>query len=73
MPRSSDPSSLRRVDDLYEALNTLPLSLRTPWILHVIEGETLPDVAKMCDLSLATTKRRIAEAETKVNRRLHAT
>jgi RNA polymerase sigma-70 factor (ECF subfamily) len=73
MPTSSDPRARQRVDHLYEVLDTLPLALRTPWILHVIEGETLQDVARMCDVSLATVKRRIAEAEAQVDRRLHAT
>ncbi len=73
MPTVSDPKVRQRVDHLYEVLDTLPLSLRTPWMLHVIEGQTLPDVAIMCDVSLATAKRRIAEAEAHVSRRLHAT
>jgi RNA polymerase sigma-70 factor (ECF subfamily) len=72
-PTVSDPRARQRVDNLYDVLDTLPIALRTPWILHVIEGETLPEVAKMCDVSLATVKRRIAEAEAQVNRRLHAT
>lgn len=69
-PRSSNPHDQRVVDELYEALEQLPPDLRVPWVLHHVEGETLPEVAKMCDVSLATVKRRIAEAEVRVNRRL---
>jgi RNA polymerase sigma-70 factor (ECF subfamily) len=70
-PRVSDPREQRLVDELYEALDQLPADLRVPWVLHHVEGETLPEVAKMCDVSLATVKRRIAEAEVRLNRRLH--
>jgi RNA polymerase sigma-70 factor (ECF subfamily) len=72
-PTSSDPRARARVDALYEVLDGLPLALRTPWVLHVIEGETLHDVAVMCHVSVATAKRRVAEAEEKIHRRLHAT
>ena len=72
-PASSDPRARARVDHLYEVLDGLRLTLRTPWVLHVIEGETLPDVAQICGVSLATAKRRIAEAEAQIDRRLHAT
>ena len=41
--------------------------------LDVIEGETLPDVSKICEVSLATVKRRIAEAEEIIDRRLRET
>jgi RNA polymerase sigma-70 factor (ECF subfamily) len=70
-PQASDPNDRRKVDDLYEALDAISPDLRVPWVLHHVEGETLPEVAKMCDVSLATVKRRIADAETKLNRRLH--
>lgn len=70
-PRASDPEDRRLVEELYEALDRIPPDLRIPWTLHHVEGETLPEVAKMCDVSLATVKRRIADAETRLNRRLH--
>lgn len=70
-PKASDPSDQRQVDELYEALDSIPPDLRVPWVLHHVEGETLPEVAKMCDVSLATVKRRIADAETRLDRRLH--
>jgi hypothetical protein len=35
-----------------------------------MEGETLPRVAELCETSLATVKRRIAEAQRMLSRRL---
>jgi RNA polymerase sigma-70 factor (ECF subfamily) len=69
-PRVSDPRERQRVEALYEALDTVPPKLRLPWMLHTIEGETLPDVAAMCEISLATAKRRIAEAAARIERKL---
>ncbi len=69
-PLVSDPAQRQRVDALYEALGTLPADLRLPWTLHHVEGETLPDVAAMCEVSLATAKRRIAEAAERLERKL---
>ncbi len=50
---------LRRIGAL---LATLPERQRTAWILHHVEGETLPAVADACGVSLATAKREIAAA-----------
>jgi RNA polymerase sigma-70 factor (ECF subfamily) len=72
-PTASDPRALGQVAALYDALDTLPPKTRVPWTLHVLEGETLPAVAKMCNVSLATAKRRIAEAATDLERKLHET
>ena len=41
--------------------------------LHAVDGETLPDVARLCDISLATAKRRISVADTRLDRRLRET
>ncbi len=69
-PTVSDPQTRHRVQELYEALGRLPPKLRIPWTLHVIDGETLPEVGRLCDISLATAKRRIADAATRLDRRL---
>jgi RNA polymerase sigma-70 factor (ECF subfamily) len=68
----SDPIVRVPVDELYEVLNTLPERARTPWLLHRVVGESLPDTAVICGLSLTTTKRRIAEAEARLRRKLDA-
>jgi len=70
MPTISDPAERRRVEELYEALEGLAPDLRIPWVLHVVEGEHLPDVAVLCETSLATVKRRIATAATQLEQRL---
>ena len=71
-PSFADPEHRQELAALAEALGELPPKLRVPWVLHRVEGETLPAVADLCDTSLATVKRRIAEAEEKIQRRLHA-
>lgn len=54
---------------LYEALEKLAPERRIPWTLHQVEGMTLPEVAEACGVSLATVKRRIAEAGALLERR----
>lgn len=73
LARSSDPEDRAPADELYAALDDVPDKLRIPWLLHRVEGEKLEDVARMCDVSLATIKRRIAGAQKKLDRRLEAT
>ncbi|MCU0674266.1 MAG: RNA polymerase sigma factor [Myxococcota bacterium] len=45
-------------------LDRIPPEDRVAFALRVIDGRTLAEVADACDCSLATTKRRIARAET---------
>jgi RNA polymerase sigma-70 factor (ECF subfamily) len=40
------------------------------WTLRHVEGESLEEVAVLCDCSLATAKRRIASAHEKIKQRL---
>ncbi len=70
-PVASDPALDEDLRALFEALSTLPPELRIPWALHKIEGQTLPEVADLCEVSLATVKRRIADADARLERRLH--
>ena len=69
-----DPNSAGKteVDAVYQLLEKMSPKLRIPWVLHVLEGETLPEVASLCDASLATVKRRIKEADSRIQRGLHA-
>lgn len=69
-PIASDPALDDELRALFEALATLSPDLRIPWTLHKIEGETLPRVAELCEVSLATVKRRVAEAEERLGRKL---
>lgn len=54
------------ITEVYRALDSLPPRQRVPWTLHHVEGEGLERVAELCDCSLATVKRRIAEARDKL-------
>jgi RNA polymerase sigma-70 factor, ECF subfamily len=71
-PRASDPRDRRAADELYDALARIPEDLRIPWALHRIEQMSLPETAAACEVSLATVKRRIADAEERITRRLGA-
>lgn len=67
-------SSELAVDDradlalLDRALGRLRPDVRIAWMLRRVEGLALGDVASVCGCSLATTKRRIAEADLCVGR-----
>lgn len=52
------------------ALARMPLKLRTPWVLRFVVGQPLDEVAVACECSLATVKRRLAEAEAQVRAHL---
>jgi RNA polymerase sigma-70 factor (ECF subfamily) len=52
-----------------EALLSLPDELRTPWMLKHVEGHTLEDVARQCDVSLSTAARRIQSVSERLGRR----
>lgn len=70
LTESTDADMARQMDDLYEALSDLDVKLRIPWLLARLEGHALSDVAEECSISLATAKRRIAQAEERIRRRL---
>lgn len=54
----------------YARLDQLPTKLRLAWTLRYFEGETLPRVAELCGCSLATAKRRITAAQTRMREAL---
>jgi len=56
-------AELARIDG---ALSSLAPSHRTAWILHEVEGYSLPDAAAACDCSLATVKRWIRKAKDRI-------
>ncbi len=70
-PTVTDPDARAQVLALYQALEAVAPDERVPWVLHHVEGETLPVVAEQCGVSLATVKRRIARAQECIDRRLH--
>lgn len=69
--RFSTPAASEELLALYQALATLPDKIRLPWMLHHMEGETLPAVADMCETSLTSVKRHIAKANERLRRLGH--
>jgi RNA polymerase sigma-70 factor (ECF subfamily) len=49
-------------------IDSLPDELRSPWLLHCLDGMDLPGVARACACSVATVKRRIALARARIAR-----
>lgn len=70
-PRSASPEIEGEAYALYQALEEVSVERRIPWTLHVVEGMTLPEVAQIAGVSLATVKRRIAEASAILKKRGH--
>lgn len=61
---STDASPELQADlaTLLERLRSMPASLRDPWLLRFIDGETLPRIAELCECSQSTVQRRLREA-----------
>jgi RNA polymerase sigma-70 factor (ECF subfamily) len=55
---------------VYRVLEEMAVQDRIAFTLHVIEGETLEAVAKLCGCGLATAKRRVARAQRLITQRL---
>lgn len=62
-PAVSNPDAAERVHSLYELLSKVGARHRIAWVLHRVEGYTLPEVAVHVDASLATVKRWIAQVD----------
>jgi RNA polymerase sigma-70 factor (ECF subfamily) len=67
---SHDPADRVLLARVYVVLDALPARDRVAWLLHHVEGETLPAVAQLCGCSLATVKRRIAGIQTQIEEQL---
>lgn len=65
-PRVSDPAEREGVHALYRALENVPAKQRIAWVLHRVEGFTLPEAAEQSEVSLATVKRWIARVDAAV-------
>lgn len=59
---SVSPENRARLVRVYALLDRLPPDQRIAWILRHVEGERLDAVARLCNCSLATAKRRITAA-----------
>ena len=62
-PTVSDPAAREPVHDLYRALERVAPRHRVAWVLHRVEGYTLPETAELAGASLATVKRWIADID----------
>jgi RNA polymerase sigma-70 factor (ECF subfamily) len=69
-PKCGDQRDQARVNALYEALDQIAEQLRVPWILRNVEGYSLAETAEICGISVATVKRRLNRAQTRIDRRL---
>jgi RNA polymerase sigma-70 factor, ECF subfamily len=58
----TSPEDVAELALIDRALAKMALKLRTPWLLRHVEGLSLEEIATACECSLATVKRRIAEA-----------
>jgi len=67
-PSVSQPELTEPVQQLSDVLDRVPVQHRVAWVLHRVEGYTLPEVAHHTATSLTTVKRWIA----KVDERLEA-
>lgn len=64
--RSAPPDVVAELHSIYAVVQSLPAELRVPLVLRRVEGFALEEIATLCGTSLATVKRRLAEAERRV-------
>jgi RNA polymerase sigma-70 factor (ECF subfamily) len=62
--RATHPAERLLAARLYRALDRLPVEARLAWTLRRVDDEPIDRVAALCGCSVATAKRRIAAAET---------
>lgn len=69
LPEQEAPMATPELDEAvratYRVLAALPVDERIPFALRFIEGMELTEVARACDVSLATVKRRLTSAQKK--------
>ena len=58
----ADAETRAELAKLGAALGKLATNDRLAWMLRFVEGEPLKEIARLCDCSLATVKRRVAAA-----------
>lgn len=61
--RAATPEERTLLMQVYRVLDRVPAGARVAWVLRTVEGARLEEVAALCGCSLATAKRRIAEAQ----------
>jgi RNA polymerase sigma-70 factor (ECF subfamily) len=68
--RETPPDERALLSRVYKLLDELSVGERLAWTLRYVEGEQLDAVARICGVSLATAKRRIAAAQGKLEKAL---
>ena len=64
-----DPNSQLVVRSCYRILDSMNTMDRLVFILQIVEGYTVPEIADACGCSLATVKRRLARAKARFKKR----
>jgi RNA polymerase sigma-70 factor (ECF subfamily) len=59
----ASPETRATLNDIFRALETVPIQARIAWSLRYLEGERLERVAELTGCSLAAVKRRLAKAQ----------
>ncbi len=65
------PDLLIELREIDRTLGALSFASRSAWILHRVEGWTLEETADALEVSLATAKRRLSEADARVEALRH--
>lgn len=68
--REASPEQCAELANIARALQTVGADARAAWVLREVEGFQLDEIGETLGFSLATTKRRIAEAERAIHARI---
>lgn len=68
LAHGASPEDHTALSRIHQALDAVPAKVRIAWVLRYLEQETNEDVARLCRCSLATAKRRIAQANLAVQK-----
>jgi RNA polymerase sigma-70 factor, ECF subfamily len=68
-PKAS-PADRVLLRSVYKVLDEMPVEVRLAFTLHIIEGETMDAVTRLCGCTLATAKRRVARGQRLIEQRL---
>jgi RNA polymerase sigma-70 factor, ECF subfamily len=66
----ASPEMRAELAEISRVLRSMPARQRFAWVLHCVEGETLPAIAEATSTSLATVKRDIAAARALIDEAL---
>jgi len=68
----ADAETRAELAKLGAALGKLPTDDRLAWMLRFVEGEPFKEIARLCDCSLATVKRRVAAASSELRKHVES-